>query len=104
MLYFIGYLISFGFFWYKGFLTPLKKEIAKLFKKKHDIRNISSNLNNFKNNNINKKDKNLNININNKKVNIVTDTKLKEVMNNNKIKETEKIIIKVLIKMLVFLV
>ena len=104
LLYFIGYLISFGFFWYKGFLTPLKKEIAKLFKKKHDIRNISSNLNNFKNNNINKKDKNLNININNKKVNIVTDTKLKEVMNNNKIKETEKIIIKVLIKMLVFLV
>ena len=55
MLYFIGYCISFGFFCYKG-LTPLKMEIAKLFKKK---RNIS----NFKFNNDNDKNKAKNINV-----------------------------------------
>ena len=75
MLYFIGYCISFGFFWYNGFLTPLKIEIAKLFKKKHDIRNLRSNIDNDKN-----KIQNLNKIT---KVNIVSNTKLKEVFDKN---------------------
>ena len=75
MLYFIGYCISFGFFWYNGFLTPLKIEIAKLFKKKHDIRNLRSNIDNDKN-----KIQNLNKIT---KVNIVSNTKLKEVFEKN---------------------
>ena len=72
MLYFIGYCISFGFFWYKGFLTQFKLEIAKLFRKKHDIRNIRANFDN--NININNKIKIPNIN-KDTKINIVSNTK-----------------------------
>ena len=60
---------------YNGFLTPLKIEIAKLFKKKHDIRNLRSNIDNDKN-----KIQNLNKIT---KVNIVSNTKLKEVFDKN---------------------
>ena len=80
MLYFIGYCISFGFFCYKGFLTQFKLEIAKLFRKKHDIRNIRANFDS--NININNKIKIPNIN-KDTKINIVSNTKLKEVFEKN---------------------
>ena len=84
MIYFIGYLISFGFFCYKGIITPLKIEIAKLFKKKHDIRNIRSNNINISNLNINNNNKNKDPNQNkNNKINLVSNAKLKETLDQN---------------------
>ena len=81
MIYFIGYLISFGFFCYHGGLTPLKIDISKLFKKKRDIRNLKINNPN--------EDK---IKVQNKevKVNIVSNNKLKELIESAKNKNNEE--------------
>ena len=75
MLYFIGYCISFGFFCYYG-LTPFKLELAKLFKKKRDIRNLKiNNINDSVNTNTNlTKDK---------KINIISNAKLKELIDSD---------------------
>ena len=90
MIYFIGYLISFGFFIYQG-IAPLKIEISKLFKKKRDIKNVKSTNQNISNifdlnNNKNKK-QNKEV-----KVNIVSNVKLKELIDaDNQKKEENKV-------------
>ena len=82
MIYFIGYLISFGFFCYYG-LTQLKSDIFKLFKKKRNISNLKVNNSNIIINN------NINTNRNNKKdvkTNIISNNKLKELIDSENIK------------------
>ena len=82
LLYFIGYCICFGFFCYQG-LKQFKLEVSRLFRRKHDIRNIKvndiikTNININENKNQNKE----------KKVNIIANSKLKELMD----KDTNKI-------------
>ena len=81
MIFFIGYLISFGFFLYQG-ITPFKIEVSKLFKKKRDIRNIKSTNpmltapNKAKNKEV--------------KVNIITNKKLKELIDLDENKKNQK--------------
>ena len=83
MIYFIGYLISFGFFCYQG-LTPFKIEVSKLFRKKRDIRNIkSTNPNIGIGNNNNPQNKEV-------KVNIISNRKLKELIDLEESKKIKK--------------
>ena len=84
MIYFIGYLISFGFFCHYGFLTPFKIEVSKLFRKKRDIRNIKST-----NPNIGLEDKNMQQK-KDAKVNIITNKKLRELIDLEESKKNKR--------------
>ena len=82
MIYFIGYLISFGFFLYQG-ITPFKIEVSKLFRKKRDIRNIKSTNPNIGLEDKNKQKKDL-------KVNVISNKKLKELIDLEESKKNKR--------------
>ena len=82
MIYFIGYLISFGFFLYQG-ITPFKIEVSKLFRKKRDIRNIKSTNPNIGLEDKNKQKKDI-------KVNVISNKKLKELIDLEESKKNKR--------------